>query len=112
LMPLPKFTEEDYKAAEREMKGKQQQNVSRAADSGQVRAVRSLHYIDDEDFEDTRERGLARRAAIEEKQRAEQAKKAARSPFGQNAMKEDRKKNQKNKKDDGKTTSESNDTEN
>ena len=73
LMPLPTFTEEDYKAAEREMKGKTA-HTSAKSNSGSVRPVRSLHYIDDEDFEDTRERGLARKAALEEKERAEKEK--------------------------------------
>ncbi len=67
-MPLPTFTEEDYKAAAKEMAGKKT-TVKKSANAG---SVRSLHYIDDEDFEDTRERGLARRAAIEEREAREQ----------------------------------------
>ncbi len=61
LMPLPVFTEEDYKAAAKEMAGKKV--VVKSANAGRVR---SLHHIDDEDFEDTRERALARKAAMEE----------------------------------------------
>ena len=61
-MPIPSFTEEDYKAAEKEM------NVSskpqKTAKSGKV--VRSLHHIDDEDFDDTREAAIARRKQMEE----------------------------------------------
>ena len=49
-MPLPVFTEEDYKAAAREMAGKKV--IKKSANVGKVR---SLHHIDDEDFEDTRE---------------------------------------------------------
>ena len=74
IMPLPKFTEEDYKAAEREMAGRVKKKInkeSKTKSSDEVRAVRSLHYIDDEDFEDTRERGLARKADIEEKEKQE-----------------------------------------
>lgn len=50
-MPLPVFTEEDYKAAERELKGKAKPEKKRAgvttAKSGVE--VRSLHHIDDDD---------------------------------------------------------------
>jgi YidC/Oxa1 family membrane protein insertase len=60
-MPLPKFTEEDFKAAEKEMAVKQTQAPKEK--SGKV--VRSLHHIDDEDYEDTREAGRRRREALE-----------------------------------------------
>ena len=83
VMPLPKFTEEDYKAAARELAGKKTTTVQK---SDKVGKVRSLHRIDDEDFEDTRERGLARRAALEEQ---EQAKKAKNTPFEAPKLKED-----------------------
>ncbi len=67
-MPLPVFTEEDYKAAAREMAGKRPV-VKKSSNVGKVR---SLHHIDDEDFEDTRDRALARKAAIEEAERVKQ----------------------------------------
>ena len=98
VMPLPKFTEEDYKAAEREMAGKVKKKINKESknqSSGEVRAVRSLHYIDDEDFEDTRERGLARKAALEEKEKqekAEAAEKAQKNPFGKALLKKDNRK--------------------
>ena len=88
-MPLPTFTEEDYKAAAREMAGKRV--VKKSENVGKVR---SLHHIDDEDFDDTRERALARKAAIEEREREEQQKKAEKSPFGAAPIKSDRKKSQ------------------
>jgi YidC/Oxa1 family membrane protein insertase len=51
LMPLPVFTEEDYKRAEKEMKaknkGKKEANNYSAAPDGRV--YRSLHRIDEED---------------------------------------------------------------
>ena len=51
VMPLPVFTEEDYKAAERELKGKskpeKKQAGERTTKSGAP--VRSLHHIDDDD---------------------------------------------------------------
>ena len=89
-MPLPKFTEEDYKRAEKEMAGKRV--VKKSENVGRVR---SLHYIDDEDFEDTRERALARKAAIEEREREEQAAKAKKTPFGAAPIKEENKKKDK-----------------
>lgn len=50
-MPLPTFTEEDYKAAEKEILGKNNnKKVQKSANAGKVR---SLHHIDDDDdFED------------------------------------------------------------
>ncbi|MBQ3014613.1 MAG: hypothetical protein IJD75_05710, partial [Clostridia bacterium] len=95
--PLPKFTEEDYKAAEREMAGKTKKKINKTKSSDEVRAVRSLHYIDDEDFEDTRERGLARRAALEEKEKQEKeaaAQRAQKLPFGKAALKKDDRKDE------------------
>lgn len=65
VMPLPTFTKEDYDKAEKEMKGKK--IVVKSENAGKVR---SLHHIDDEDYDDTREAALARKAALE----AEEAK--------------------------------------
>ena len=48
-MPFPKFTEEDYKAAEREMAGKHPKKIEK---SDRVGTVRSLHHIDDEDYDE------------------------------------------------------------
>jgi len=49
VMPLPVFTEADYKAAEREYAGKQPKKVEKSANAGKVR---SLHHIDDEDYDE------------------------------------------------------------
>lgn len=52
VMPMPVFTEEDYKAAEKELKGKKPPKRAageRTTASGKV--VRSLHHIDDDDEE-------------------------------------------------------------
>jgi YidC/Oxa1 family membrane protein insertase len=89
MMPLPTFTEEDYKQAEKEMKGKKV--VVKSENAGKVR---SLHHIDDEDFDDTRERALERKAAIEERERQEQAEKSKKALFGAAPMKEENKKKQ------------------
>ena len=50
VMPLPKFTEEDYKAAERELAGKDKQKPQKKSGTRNPN-VRSLHHIDDEDYE-------------------------------------------------------------
>jgi len=44
LFPVPKFTEEDYKEAER------QANLSNKQKKREKKFVKSLHYIDDEDY--------------------------------------------------------------
>lgn len=49
VMPLPQFTEEDYKAAEKEMFGKQPKKIQKSENVGKVR---SLHHIDDEDYDE------------------------------------------------------------
>ncbi len=48
-MPLPVFTDEDYKAAEKELAGKTPKKVQKSEKAG---TVRSLHYIDDEDYDE------------------------------------------------------------
>ncbi len=48
-MPLPVFTEEDYKAAEKEMLGKNPKKIQKSENVGKVR---SLHHIDDDDYDD------------------------------------------------------------
>jgi len=50
VMPLPKFTEEDYKAAEKELAGKNQ--PKKIVKSERAGTVRSLHHIDDEDYDE------------------------------------------------------------
>ena len=49
VMPMPQFTEEDYKAAEKEMLGKQPKRIQKSENVGKVR---SLHHIDDEDYDE------------------------------------------------------------
>lgn len=69
VMPVPTFTDEDYKAAEKEILKGKSAAAPKPGSSGKV--VRSLHHIDDEDFDDTREAALARKAKLEEQERAE-----------------------------------------
>lgn len=96
VMPLPVFTEEDYKLAEKEMKarnkGKREPaNYTAAADG---RVYRSLHHIDDED--DLPPREPAKRDAVyveEEDVPAVEAPAAEQQPAAEDrpALKEDRK---------------------
>lgn len=51
FMPLPVFTEEEYKAAEKEMKGKKPPMRAGERTTGSGKVVRSLHHIDDDDDE-------------------------------------------------------------
>lgn len=78
-MPLPTFTEEDYKAAEKEMNARVDKK-SKVTKSGKI--VRSLHHIDDEDFEDTAEAARKRREALEAQEAAEAQKKASEAKGG------------------------------
>ena len=48
-MPLPQCTEEDIKAAEKELKGKKGYTPARTASAGNGQKPRSLHHIDDDD---------------------------------------------------------------
>ena len=74
VMPLPVYTEEDYKAAAKEMGGKGPKPVKKYnRETGNPR-VRSLHHIDDEDFEDTREKAERRKKAEEELEEYERPK--------------------------------------
>lgn len=52
LMPLPVFTEEDYKAAEKELSGKDKNKPVKPSGTRNPN-VRSLHHIDDDDDETT-----------------------------------------------------------
>ena len=106
VMPLPTFTEADYKAAEKEMAGKAPKKVQKSERAG---TVRSLHHIDDEDFDDTREAALERKARMEEQEKKEQAEKseaAKKSPFGLPLLKKDRNAEKKEAEKDEKAASE------
>ena len=52
LMPLPKFTDEDYKAAERELAGKNKNKPVKKERDPNAPRPRSLHHIDDEDYDE------------------------------------------------------------
>ena len=52
MYPLPVFTEEDYKAAERELKGKAPRSASEDNRVVPGKKYVSLHHIDDEDYDE------------------------------------------------------------
>lgn len=87
-MPIPTFTEEDYKAAEKELNIK----PDKAPKNKSGKVVRSLHHIDDEDFADTAEAGKKRREALEAQEaqkNADKANEAKNSVVGGAELKED-----------------------
>ena len=94
-MPVPTFTEEDYKAAEREMNVRENTKAPKNK-SGKV--VRSLHHIDDEDFEDTAEKAKAHKAALEAQEAKEESKPQKKGLLEGAALKEDDKPVRKSKK--------------
>lgn len=88
VMPLPKFTEEDIKAAEREMKGKKNYRPVPTANSNtNGNKPRSLHHIDDEDYEQPK--------PTDNKKKSVPAKNAD-SPIEQSPLKDDSDKPQNN----------------
>ena len=109
VMPLPTFTEEDYKAAERELMGKDKNKpVKKDPSAPKNPNVRSLHHIDDEDYESPAEREArlaARKRDYVEPEDETPAPKAAEGQYGEGAVlkeddrparKEKRNKNKKN----------------
>lgn len=49
VMPIPRFSEEDYKAAEKELMGSKAKKKSSSSADPNKPKVRSLHHIDDDD---------------------------------------------------------------
>ena len=107
-MPVPVFTEEDYKAAEKEMNVR----VEKTPKNKSGKVVRSLHHIDDEDFADTAEAAKARREALEAQEAADAAKKAEAGKKGILSAAPIKKDDKKEEKTEEKTEKDSeNDTE-
>ena len=103
IMPLPVFSEEEYKAAERELAGKAPKSGSRAPRDPNAPKARSLHHIDDEDYD---ENGNYKPVEHTEEEKPAEAAPTA-LPEGAAPLKEDaperREKKKGNKKDDTKT---------
>ena len=107
-MPMPTFTEEDYKAAERELMGKEKNKPVKREGGPRNPNVRSLHHIDDEDYETPAEREArlaARKAEYVEPEEEPVKPKTAEGSYGDGvtlkeddrpARKEKKKKNKKN----------------
>ncbi|MBE6662359.1 MAG: YidC/Oxa1 family membrane protein insertase [Ruminococcaceae bacterium] len=87
-MPLPKCTEEDIKAAEKELKGKKSHAPARTASSNNGQKPRSLHHIDDDD-EPTP-------PAPKKETKPKEASPAEETPIERAPMKDDSDKPQKN----------------
>ncbi len=106
VMPMPTFTEEDYKAAERELMGKEVKTKPAKRDPNAPRNpnVRSLHHIDDEDYESPAERearlAARKRDYVEPEDETPAEPKAAEGAYGDGAtLKEDDRPARKSKKD-------------
>ena len=106
-MPIPTFTEEDYKAAEKEY-GARPEKASKSK-SGTKSGVRSLHHIDDEDFADTAPAAAERKKALElaaaEEEKANEDKKS--SMISEAPIKEDDRYAKNDKEDEKNTTDQS-----
>ncbi len=105
VMPMPTFTEEDYKAAERELMGKEakEKPVKRVGGPRNPN-VRSLHHIDDEDYETPAERearlAARKRDYVEPEDETPAEPKVAEGAFGDGvSLKEDDRPARKSKKD-------------
>lgn len=100
LMPMPVFTDADYKAAEKEMNAKAPKTGGNVKIGSSGKVVRSLHHIDDEDYEDTREAALARKKALEEAE--EKAEKETKKKLSSALMKDESDKKTPKKADNDK----------
>lgn len=93
VMPYPKFTEEDYKKAEEEMKGKNKNKKKKEAAPRDPNAPkkRSLHHIDDEEDEAPAVEAPKEHKTVEEK-KIEEATEEKKSTVinGAPVMKEDK----------------------
>ena len=106
VMPMPTFTEEDYKAAERELMGKEVKTkpAKRDPNAPGNPNVRSLHHIDDEDYESPAERearlAARKRDYVEPEDETPAEPKAAEGAYGDGAtLKEDDRPTRKEKKE-------------
>lgn len=114
VMPTPVFTEEDYKAAEKELKGKSKGKSEKAPAGTRTNAsgkpVRSLHHIDDDDYDlpplpkkgakstpAAEEKKAEEEAVVEEKATEEKAEEATLIKLDVPNLKEDRKNDKKRK---------------
>jgi YidC/Oxa1 family membrane protein insertase len=100
-MPIPVFTEADYKAAEKEMYGKNPPKAHKASGSGNPN-VRSLHHIDDDEY-DAKGNYIGRSEQAEQEAEAAQSKKDQKAPAMAEPLKDESDKKQ-NDADSDRTT--------
>ena len=99
IMKMPQYTEEDIKAAERELYGKSAGKAQKKERDPDKPKVRSLHHIDDEDYEViSKEEKAAIRAQEEKEAAAETALPVEQAPV----KKDDRKRAKKEETDENK----------
>ena len=94
IMPLPKFTEEDYKEAERQANMSNKQRKKENKDNPNKKFVRSLHYIDDEEYLERHKEDLE---ALEEGNKPAEAPSKKEVKNVQAPIKDDEKGSYKNK---------------
>jgi YidC/Oxa1 family membrane protein insertase len=118
IMPIPKFTEAEYKAAEKEYRNSQKPeklSSKNNARSGPKPGVRSLHHIDDEDFADTAPAALERKKEaerLESENKAQEGEKSsliAPAPIKDDTRPAKESKKDKNKSEEAEEASESTD---
>jgi membrane protein insertase, YidC/Oxa1 family, C-terminal domain len=94
MFPYPKFTEEDYKEAEREMNGKLSKKEKKRISAGNPNKTRSLHRIDDEEDAETEENDNDEENTPQSTEDEEDS-----GLIGKAALKEDKKPNENKKKE-------------
>ena len=92
IMPLPSCTEEDIKAAERELAGKAPKNAQPSANRGPVRSLHSIDFSDEEIAEDLGEYVSVYDKEVKEEKRETDGKPVSEGKkklFGKPEMKDD-----------------------
>lgn len=93
VMPIPVFTEEDYKAAEKEMYGKSPKPAKSSSNGPRNPNVRSLHHIDDDEY-DEKGNYIGPRETPEQQETQEKSNKNYKAPAMAEPLKDESDKNQ------------------
>ena len=101
-MPIPVFTEEDYKAAEKEMYGKAPKPAKSSGSKNPN--VRSLHHIDDDEY-DAKGNYIGRTEQEEQQADADESKKNQKAPAMAEPLKDESDKKQNDTDSDNTTNS-------
>lgn len=102
-MPIPVFTEADYKAAEKEMYGKNPPKAPKSSGSRNPN-VRSLHHIDDDEY-DAKGNYIGRTEQEEQPADADESKKNQKAPAMAEPLKDESDKKQNDTDSDNTTNS-------